>query len=611
MSFNPTLQELIVEIQEAERLRDDHLRGINNTIREYTGRWYRPTTQAGFGYEGEPNDEHHPEPFSYSFVSNMLPQLIYRNPAIAVQARRVMGHREIAEAQKSGIEGLMDDIKYSKEVELSVLDMLFFHGILMHLIEDDTRWSNGAVRPNAMRIDPKHWGCDSLATHKKRTAFEFHDYMVDLDDVMADPAVIPEALERLTPTDGDKAPGSVDDAFERGNEGSLRRKRVKLYSVWLRERNTIRVICKDPMVELYEERPYYGEPTGPYVQFGAYPVPDQVYPLSPLIAVRDQVKDLNVHARAASRSAAGRKTVIIVDGQENDLEDKIHDAEDREVISIPGFNAQQLQQVELGGVTPNQYEYLGLLRDRLDRNSGLTELARGNVGGADTATEASIAEGALNQRNEYLKQKVHEAVAESLHKLGWFLFHTPGIIIPITQRDPMTGMETEGLFFGGVFPGDDAGSWDDYQIRIEPYSMQRVSEALLQRRAMDLSSFIMQVGQMMPMMPYVRWLDLVRMVGEAFNYNDADRFFVPEMLGMMARPELMPPGTMLPATAPTDRYSIPGQGFDPMQVAGKPTSNAPFAVDEMRSELNRDSGREYGGRQGPPGSKSGLGMRPF
>ena len=600
--FDPTLRELVVEIEEAERIRDQCLRGLNNVIREYTGRWYRHGYKHAMDYAGEPEDENNPEPFGYSFVSNMLPQLIYRNPALGVKARRVIGHREVADAMKSGLTGWMEDIDYSSEVELCVLDMLVFQGVMMHYIEDDTRWSNGAVRPNGRRIDPRQWGADSLASNRKDTEFEFHSYWVDIEELRADPALLPEANERLTANNEDLDSAKERETFEKGNEGTLRRGRVKVYSVWLRNKNVIRVICKAPQIELYEERPYYGERTGPYVTFSAYPVPDQLYPLSPLIAVRDQVKDANIHARSISRSAAGRKTVIIVDGQESNLEEQIHEAEDREIITVPGFNAQQVQQIELGGVTPKQYEYLAFLRDRLDRNSGLTELARGQVGGSDTATEASIAEGALNNRNEYLKQKVHQSVKASLKKVGWFLFNTPGIIIPITQRDPMTGMETEGLFFGGVFPGDDSGAWEDYEIKIEPYSMQRVSEALLQRRSMDLANFIMQVGQMIPVMPYVRWLDLTRMVGEAFNYDNADRFFVSEMLGMFSRPDLMPISGMIGRDQPTDRYSIPGQGFS-SQLAGAPGSNAPFQVDEMRSELNRDTGKEFGGRQGPPGSR--------
>ena len=122
-----------------------------------------------------------------------------RNPAVSVQARRVMGHRQVADAQKGAITGWMEDVKYSHEVELCVNDMLFSRGVLMHFIEDDVRWSNGSVRPNVMRVDFRDWGCDSLSSDRKNNEFEYHSYWVDIDDLMADPDLLPEAAENIKP----------------------------------------------------------------------------------------------------------------------------------------------------------------------------------------------------------------------------------------------------------------------------------------------------------------------------------------------------------------------------------------------------------------------------
>lgn len=598
--FAPTTEQLLREIDEAEKVRDERLRGVNGIIREYVGRWY----QGGRGWAGVNQvqadaDNGNPEPFAYAFVSNMLPALVYENPSCVVKARRVIGHKEFEEAMQSGVRAWIDDTDYKQELSRAILDSLFFQGILMHYIEDDTRWAAGAVRPAVKRIDFTHWGADALATNYEEAEFAFHHYFADFDDVIEDPDLDPAALELLQPTP-DSSPGSNTEPFKNGSPDATKRRRLQIYSVWLRRSNTLRVLCKDPRIEIYPERPYYGPECGPYSLFQAYPVPGQLYPLSPLVAVHDQVVDLQTHAKATARSAAGRKSIILVDGQHGELAEDVKNAEDREVIVVNNFNSSQYAQVEFGGASDKQYEYLALLRDRLDRHSGLTETFRGNVSGG-TATESQIANEALNARTEYLKSKVRDATAKALHAVGWFLFHTPGIIIPVNRRDPMTGLEFEGLFFGGQFPGEDAGSWSDYSLKIEPLSMQRVTEQVIQRRAMDMANFVTETAPLIPAIPYVRWQEIYRMVGEAMNQDNTESLIAWELLGQMPRPDLMAPsGMMGPDQPPGQRYSVPGPGHKP-RPGDNPNSNAPM-VDERRAEMSKPYGDQYGGTQGPPGS---------
>ncbi|MGD9631425.1 MAG: hypothetical protein AB7V18_19470 [Pyrinomonadaceae bacterium] len=596
--FDPTLDELLREIEEAERVRDQHLAGVDTIIREYTGRWYSGSRDP-LDMSALPDVEGNPEPFAYSFVSNILPALVYSNPSAVVKAKRVVGHKMVQDAMQSGMRAWIQDVNFQEDLERVVLDFLFFQGILMHYIEDDERWAEGAVRPAVSRIDYRNWGCDSLASSLDEAAFQYHWYYADYSDIMADPALVPEALEKLRPNNDMEQKGPQRDPFKKGEPGKLGRKRVRVYSVWNRQKDTIRVVTRDPKLELYPERPYYGPKTGPYSVYQAYPVPGQVYPLSPLVAVAEQVKDLQVHAKAAARSAAGRKTVVIVDSTHANLAEDLHNSEDREVIAVPGFSSSQAQQLEFGGVTSQQYEYLGMLRDRLDRHAGLTETTRGNVSGS-TATESQIAQEALNARTEYLKSKVRSATASALKSIGWFLFHTPGIIIPVNKRDPITGMESEGIFFGGQFPGVDSGEWEDYSISIEPLSMQRVTEQVLQRRAMDMATFVTETAPLIPTMPYVKWQEIYRLIGEAMNQEDADSLIIWELLGQFSAPGMLPASQVMGPSQQPQRESIPGQGFKP-RPGDSPRSNAPM-VDERRSEMSKPFGDEYGGTQGPPGS---------
>ena len=601
MSFDPTDQELLCEVQEAEKLRDDHLRAIGPLIDEYAGRWYR---EQGHRTHDDPwSGDSNPDPFAYSFISNILPSLVYSNPDVNVKARRVVGHDRVAQAMRAGLKGLIIDVPWLEEFQLAVVDFLLFQGVLLHYLEDDTRWSDGAVRPNMKRVDFRHWGADSLASTYDEAEFAFHCFYAFKNELMLDPEVDVELLNSMSVNDEEKQ--KPHDTFPRGDRSKLKRGQVKLYSVWLREKNAIRVIAADKEGrQVFPEREWFGDADkGPYTLIRGYDVPGQLYPLSPLVAVWDQVRDLQKHSKAAARSAAGRKSVILVDTTSEDLPENIYNAEDREVIPVPGFSSSQVEQIELGGVTPQQYEYLSVLRERLDRHSGLNETARGNVGAADSATEASIAQQALNNRQEFLKQRTHAAAMESLGTFGWWLFHTEGVVIPVTTRDPMTGLESEGLFIGGVFEGEDAGSYADYQLEIQPYSMGRVSEQLLQRRAMEMAGVVLQYAQMMPLMPWVRWPQLLNMIGDAFNFPELHSLLMPELLGMQPHPELMPPSSVAgEEQKPAERYAQPGLGIGVPRGTAAPNAME-FNLNEQRAELNTDFGRMYGGTQGPPGSR--------
>lgn len=599
--FKPTSRQLLREIEEAERYRDDHLHGVKRLIREYTGRWYRGDEDYSIGNLGWEESDNNPEPFSYSYITNIMPSLIDDNPAVEIDVRRVIGHRTVGEALEMAYEGWLQDVEFQGETADAVEDMLFFMGVTMGFLEDDTRWSDGAVRPNVKRIDFHDFFLDPT-NHWRSAEFMGHSYFVDYDDLLADPDLLPEAAEQLKPSADDRSTSDQvrREAFERPSWSELGRKKVKVYNVWMRRSNTLRVITNQPGgLEIYPEREWYGpENKGPYTMYRAYEVPNQTYPLSPLIAVHDQIRDMNAHARSSSRSAAARKTVIITDGTNPDLAEDIKHSEDREVIAIPGFNASQLQQVELGGVSNQQYGYLEYLRQRLDRHSGLTETARGQGGSSDTATEAQIANEAYGNRLAYLKRSVRDRVAESLDTVGWYFFHTPGIIIPVSRRDSITGEESEGLFFGGPVSGQNVGTWEDYNVKINPYSMQRVSEALLQRRALDFANFINTVAPQMPMMPWVRWMEVVRMVGEAMNIRNVDDYFIPQLLGMVPQEDMLLPSQAMAANdQPAPRFSQPGLG---MKVPDGANSNANAGVDGQRQISGENFGGDFGGMRANP-----------
>jgi hypothetical protein len=117
-----------------------------------------------------------------------------------------------------------------------------------------------------------------------------------------------------------------------------------------------------------------------------YLVPDQVYPLSPIAAMAEQDQELNAHAAAAARRRPRPRTSCwSTPTSPRSPADRVGADERR--VSVKGLNGQNVLPVSLGGTTQQRIEYLNLLLQRTDRNSGQSEAARGKAQGV-TATEA-------------------------------------------------------------------------------------------------------------------------------------------------------------------------------------------------------------------------------
>ncbi len=559
--FNPSTHDLWLEIEKATELATQRTQHSADMARRMTSRWYDSATK---------NEESDPENFAYAYVSNMLPTLGSSNPSVKCKAARVIGHQQIAQAMKDGINAVVEDIGYGEVAERVHMDFMFSRGIMLHRLEEERRNGRGNVTPGIRRISPARFFIDALASSPAEAEFMGHYYYVDLDDLRADPDITEDIKAKLTATEGHEEGNTPlegrTDPFLKPSGTEVGRQRVKCYNVWIKSRNTIRVICDvDHDMELYPERPYYGPEDGPYELFDAYPVPDECWPLSPLIAVKDQADDLNAHARKMGEAAERRKSIGLVEGNNPDFATKIAKAEDGEFVLVKGITGQYVQ-AEIGGVTKEQYGFTEYIRNRLDRISGLTATVQGNVGAADTATEASIADAHLNQRVNFLKRKVVEATQRSLTKIGWFLFHTEGIVIPVNRRDPYSGQLLEGLFFGGPFPTDAGATWHDFQLEVEINSMQK--EAETKNNMLQFYGIFSQIAVQAPQMPWVRWMSVLRDLEEVFDLaGKSEEWMFPELFGAFGQPEMLPPSSLLGQQPPPPRGGNPGRGWPRQQLA--------------------------------------------
>tara|TARA_R100000458_G_scaffold52515_1_gene54074 strand:+ start:1155 stop:2999 length:1845 start_codon:yes stop_codon:yes gene_type:complete len=601
-------KSLYLEIEHAENLRDAHLAAMSEQVEKFTGPHY-----------ANGQSEYVPENHYYEYVSLMVPRLIFDNPRVRVSSRRSGTQQDVAEALRHGLNRWCRDSDFRKLLTLTATDSLFNYGVLLVTEEinqtltshERTEARSKPMWPVITRVPQKRFFVDPLATNLHEARFMGHKWVRDKEDLLAEARENPDAgwnsqaLEQLAEGTGTDELYDRPDAPDRGE--------IVAYEIWVPEiedaetmgpdagfHGTIYTLAtgasqsedeRDTMM-IREPRAYYGPRWGPYVFFGMYPVPDSIYPLSPITAVEGQVEDLNRHVSAAAHSAENYKKLVFTDASDPRLQQKLKESDDY-VIPVQGLDKQKMVQAEIGGMTPTQMSYIEAARDRLDRNSGIQEAQRGNVEGHGTATEVQIAEQAATIRLAFQKQQFQDAVERALRTVAWYLYYDDRIVFPLGQDAANELGMTDPWLVGGSHEEDSGATFDDLELEIEPYSMERTTEGQQQRRAMEVLELITNISPMIPQAPYINWAELFTMLGDAMNVPKLEQLidvdFAMELGGMQV---VMPSGSgqadpMLagqvgkagnqgPLTRPTARarvQRVPPKAIPQPQQAPQPPQN--------------------------------------
>ena len=534
---------LLREIFNAEEVRQMHLKSLDEQIKQYHGPWY--STSGG----PDSAEAFSPENHYYEWISHMVPQMVFNNPRTKITSRRPASQKFVAEAIQWGENRWIRDSNFKSFLQKAAVDSQFRWAIALTSQgprPDYMEWEDPGSWPTVTRIPQNRFGWDPQATSFEEVRFMFHMWGIDKEDAVDLAKENPDewnidVIESIGEDTGKHKYGKDPERnwVERGE--------IFAYEVWVPEveledspgvdegfHGTIFTIPAEDAtihVEGAEEetenvqylrppRPYYGPRWGPYTLIGMHYVPDETAPLATLVAVEGQIKDLNDHARATSDSAARYKKLVFVNSAEADLPQKVKDSEHHFVISVQGLEPGQIVQVELGGASPSQLEYLQVARDRLDRNSGFTDIQRGNISGGATATEATIATTSGNIRLDFIKDRFTDGVVRILRTVAWYLYHDDTIEFPLGEEASNALSMSEPWFQGGEYKEESGATFDDLELEIEPYSMERVDEAVQQKRIMEMIQILVELAPLIPQMPWVQWQDVFEKLGEAMNIPD-------------------------------------------------------------------------------------------
>jgi len=553
------LERWSARIKQDCEFRDDHLWSMDQMIAAGHGPHYSRRVTATY------------MPFNhyYSYTSLMVGRLMYDNPRTRVTTRRPGTQKDVAEAIGHGLNRWVRDVNLRRVGQQLATDFCYSWGVAM-VTREPNRWElqtdertyfdkKGKVVPSikksmwpaVYRVPQPSFMVDSRALTLDSAEYMGHTWYANIADLMAEADGQPEKgwkrekLKRLQ--DGGAAPGGeaehVDPLRKQAGDRDTEAEQVELLTLWVsgyacdekkgRKQGyngslvTLAKAASGPKNYEWEEvkdpEPFYGPPTGPYVVFGAYTLPNRLWPLSPLVAVEAQIRAANRQARAVERSNERHKRVVLYNQRDAKTAALLKRAQHDFYVGIPGFEKDKFAQAELGGATETQYKGAMWAVDTLQRVSAMDDAQQGQVTGQGTATEHTIAADSTASRLALLRQQFGDAMSQVLRIVAYYLYHDTSIVFPLgDEAGEQVGME-EPWFHGGLHdPASDA-TFEDLELEIEAYSMQRMGQGEW-GRAVDqaVAGYLMPSLQMRQLFPFVSWDKLDDMMAQRYGLPDLD-----------------------------------------------------------------------------------------
>jgi len=262
-------------------------------------------------------------------------------------------------------------------------------------------------------------------------------------------------------------------------------------------------------IELREPRPYFGPPWGPFTMLGLYAVPNSPWPLSPLAATAPQSKMLNMVSSAIADSARNYKKMELVDSQFQGLAQKLASSPHEFILPVEDFDAARSKGIEIGGVTSQQLAQRDIMREQMDRNSGINDAQRGNISGKGSATEVAVAEAGGTKRLMFQQNRFRRGVRLALKTVSWYLINDTQAIMPLDQQSG-----------GGVFVGSsepNAMISNEVVVNLDAHSMKPITEDEEKQKALMEAQVLQTVAPLVTTMPWVNWQDVLDDIGSSWG----------------------------------------------------------------------------------------------
>ena len=541
---------------------------------------------VGFHYSSDGSDDKVPINLMELAMNIYLQRLVAQNPQVSIntfypQLKEIMTRFEMAG------NNLIEDIELGDTLSTIASAAMYSKGIIKIGLNRSTvefggtTHNTGQAFADAVSLDD--WVEDMTVSENENGQFEGNYWYPTIDEAME---MFPDAKESVfslkSEQNGEQK--KDHDIQEGGSNNSTRvefRPVVILLDLYLKKQNVI-LQCTysgddtDPIGTVLKHFDWDGPEGGPYLKLGFGEVEGCTMPSAPAQHWYDIHDITNILFRKISRQADAEKTVLGVRTGGDDDGNAMVRASDGETIKLDDPN--NVAELHTGGINQTTLAFVLMLKDLFSYLGGNLD----NLGGlgpqSETLGQDQLLSASASMRIQKMQKQFATFTTKVLKHLMWYLWYDPNPKQKdVIKKAPGFESVTIAVPFN---PEDREGDFLQYNIILEPYSMQHQSpETKLQGIRTILAEMVTPLMPMMEQQGVTLDLEeLFRTVGKLSN--------IPELTNIIkfATPNLdqpvgsSPEARQAPNTTRTNiRKNIPGatqQGKSAVMqqalVGGKP-----------------------------------------
>lgn len=427
---------------------------------------------------------------------------------------------------------LISDMSLDQTFRAIVLDAFFCLGCGVVMMRDtDTRFHGLLESEEDVWLDPgEPWfnrvSLDDLildmpAKELSKMRYCGHRYRADYEKVMDEPGYSKKVKDKLKPTSRehyDSTGAARDIASEWGSaQDDDLKDMLWLMDVWIAENNSIvTMACEQGDLEPLIEREWVGSQSGPYKFLSLGDTPDNVIPTSPAVNLKG-LHDLQnrLHRRMEDDSDAHRIVQVFPPGMEDDA-NRLRTAERNGWYR--GKSPEQIKQFETGGVDQRDMAMATFIQTEYDRFAGNLQAMGGLGAQAATVGQEELIHGQLSKNVADMRLSVVNFASECILDLGRLMWEDQTLELQTSMPVGNSGINVRSDWT----PDYRMGNFEDYDFRVEPYSM------VFKTPQQHLQEYFQVLREIAPLWP------MFQASGATLNVQ----VLVKEMARLMNKPEI-------------------------------------------------------------------------
>ena len=406
--------------------------------------------------------------------------LAANNPSVLVSTPR-MDMLPFARRFEVNLAKLISDMALDETFRMIVLDAFFCLGCGVVMMRDtDTRFQGLLESEEDVWLDPgQPWFnrvslddliLDMTAKELSKMRYCGHRYRADFEKVMDEPGYDKKVRDKLRPTNRehhDSVGATRDMASDWGSaQDDDLKDMIWLQDIWIAENNTIVTLpCDQQDMEPLIERPWTGSQAGPYKFLSLGDTPDNIIPTSPAMNLKG-MHDLQnrLHRRMEADSDANRVVNVYPLGMEDDAE-RLRTAERNGWYRAK--SPESIKQFQSGGVDQRDMALATFIQTEYDRFAGNLQAMGGLGQQATTLGQEELIHGNVSKNVADMRMAVVSFASKCILDLGRLMWEDETLELKTSMEVGNTGINVNSDWT----PDYRQGEFDDYEFRIEPYSM--------------------------------------------------------------------------------------------------------------------------------------------